>query len=236
VKPLLQRCSPSNALDDERACSEFFRVPALTERQRQVLEFIRRHHDEQGYWPSIREVQRHFRFKSTNAVVGHLRAIETKGAITRIPGQARAYRAIGHNGHGAHPAGAEEVVDLPIYGTIAAGFPDGVETGDAVGRLQVDLSTAGRSKNRNSFALRVRGESMIDAGINDGDTVVVEPRTPRDGDIVVALIDGQSTLKRFVQSDGGVPFLKSENRAFPTMHPVSELVIQGVATALVRRL
>lgn len=209
-------------------------VAALTERQKQVLDFIRRHHDEQGYWPSIREVQKHFQFRSTNAVVGHLRAIENKGAIARVPGQARAYRPVARNS--ILPAGAEEVVELPIYGSIAAGFPDGVETGDAVGRLQVDLASVGHDRNRRSFALRVRGESMVDAGIHDGDTVVVDPRSPRDGDIVVALIDGQSTLKRFMRPQGASPFLKSENRAFPAMHPVTELLIQGVATALVRRL
>jgi len=77
---------------------------------------------------------------------------------------------------------------------------------------------------------------MIDAGINDGDTVVIEARPPRDGEIVVALIDGQSTLKRFMRPKDGSPFLRSENRAFPVMHPVAELVIQGVATAVVRRL
>ena len=206
----------------------------LTKRQREILEFICRHQVEQGYWPSIRDIQRYFRFKSTNAVVGHVRALEKKGAINRIPGQARAYRPVGFVS--GRPLGGDEVVDVPVFGSIAAGYPDGVEPGDAVGRLQVDMATVSSNGGKRSFALRVRGESMIDAGINDGDTVVVDPRPPRDGDIVVALIDGQSTLKRFVKQRGGLPFLKSENSAFPTMHPISELIIQGVATALVRRL
>lgn len=207
----------------------------LTDRQREILDYIRRHQSEEGYWPSIREVQSHFNFKSTNAVVGHLRALETKGAITRVPGQARAFRAVASKA--AHPSGADAVVDLPVYGSIAAGYPDGVEAGEAVDQLQVDLGTAARSTGAmRTFALRVRGESMIDAGINDGDTVVVDPRPPRNGDVVVALIDGQSTLKRFVQPRGRAPFLQSENRDFPEMHPVNELVVQGVATALVRRL
>jgi repressor LexA len=206
----------------------------LTARQREILEFLQRHQNEQGYWPSIREIQARFRFKSTNAVFGHLKALEGKGAIARVPGQARAYRAL--------PAivppvqGVDEVTELPIYGSIAAGYPDGIESGDAVGRLQVNVATLARAGTRRTFALRVRGESMVDAGINDGDTVVVDPRPPRDGEIVVALIDGQSTLKRFIRPRKGAPFLRSENRAFPTMHPVTELVVQGVATALVRRL
>jgi len=209
-------------------------VVELTDRQREILDFICRHQREQGYWPSIREVQAQFRFKSTNAVVGHLRALETKGAIVRVPGQARAFRAAIPEMQ--RPAGADRVVELPILGSIAAGYPDGVEAGEAVGQLQVDVRTAERSTSSRTFAVRVRGESMIDAGINDGDTVVVDPRPARNGDVVVALIDGQSTLKRFVQPRGGPPFLQSENRSFPMMHPAEELIIQGVATALVRRL
>ncbi|HEX9782777.1 MAG TPA: transcriptional repressor LexA [Opitutaceae bacterium] len=206
----------------------------LTPRQQQILDFILRHHAAEGFWPSIRDVQAHFRFKSTNAVVGHLRALERKGAIVRAPGQARAYRAV--TGDAGRDADREEVVELPVFGSIAAGFPDGVESGDAVGRLQVNLGAFRRNGRRDTFALRVRGESMIDAGINDGDTVVVESRAPREGEIVVALIDGQSTLKHLVRTRENLPYLQSENRTFPSMHPLSELIVQGVATALVRRL
>jgi repressor LexA len=209
-------------------------VHGLTDRQRDILGYLQSHHGKQGYWPSIREIQSRFGFKSTNAVFGHLRALEVKGFIARVPGQARAYRALPVVV--PPPEGAGEVVELPVYGSIAAGFPDGIEPGDAVGRMQIDVATVARSRTRRTFALRVRGESMVDAGINDGDTVVVDPRPPRDGEIVVALIDGQSTLKRFVRPRRGAPFLRSENRAFPTLHPVTELVVQGVATALVRRL
>jgi repressor LexA len=98
------------------------------------------------------------------------------------------------------------------------------------------MATVARSGGNQTFALRVRGESMIDAGINDGDTVIVNPREVRNGDIVVALIDGHSTLTRFIRRSGEPPYLRSENREFPLMHPINELVIQGVATALVRRL
>lgn len=209
-------------------------MTGLTERQREILEYICRHQADQGFWPSIREIQGNFRFKSTNAVVGHLKALENKGAIVRIPGQARAYRPVGFQP--GRPKNSDTVVDLPIYGSIAAGFPDAIEAGDAVGRLQVDMGTVARSGGNQTFALRVRGESMIDAGINDGDTVIVNPREARNGDIVVALIDGQSTLKRFIHRAGEPPYLRSENKEFPLMHPINELVIQGVATAMVRRL
>lgn len=207
----------------------------LTPRQREILSFLQAHHEEEGYWPSIREIQARFRFRSTNAVVGHLRALERKEAIARVAGQARAYRPVAA-GNKPDASPGDEVVELPVFGAIAAGFPDMIESGDAVERLQVDLTTVARSGRRRTFALRVRGDSMVDAGIHDGDTVVVDPRAPRDGEIVVALIDGQSTLKRFVKPADDIPFLRSENQAFPALHPIAELVVQGVATALVRRL
>lgn len=207
----------------------------LTKRQSEVLEFIREHQVREGYWPSVREVQANFQFRSTNAVVGHLRALETKGALSRVPGQARAFRTI-RPAEGSASSGADTLVEVPVFGSIAAGYPVSVDDAAEVDRVRVDARTIAESTGRTPFALRVRGESMIDAGINDGDTVVIDPRPPRDGEIVVALIDGQSTLKRFMQPKDGAPFLQSENRAFPTMHPVSELVIQGVATSLVRRL
>jgi len=199
------------------------------------LEFIRQHQEREGYWPSVREVQAKFEFRSTNAVVGHLRALETKGALVRVPGQARAFRALPGRAKKTAPAPVEsgdKVVEIPVFGSIAAGYPVGVDDAQEVGRVKVDARTGARVP----FALRVRGESMIDAGINDGDTVVIESRPPRDGEIVVALIDGQSTLKRFIRPSNGSPYLRSENRAFPVMHPVEELIIQGVATAVVRRL
>jgi repressor LexA len=207
----------------------------LTKRQAEVLHFIRKYQGRQGYWPSVREVQQHFRFRSTNAVVGHLRALEAKGALVRVAGQARAFRTM-------EPPTVERsmpevsLVEVPVFGSIAAGFPVGVDDAAEIDRIHVDSATVAASAGRPPFALRVRGESMIDAGINDGDTVVIEARPPRDGEIVVALIDGQSTLKRFMRPKDGTPFLQSENRAFPVMHPVAELVIQGVATAVVRKL
>jgi repressor LexA len=77
---------------------------------------------------------------------------------------------------------------------------------------------------------------MVDVGIFDGDTVIIEQCPARDGDIVAALIDGETTLKRFINKPGRAPFLKAENRNFPELHPVAELVIQGVARAVVRNL
>lgn len=218
-------------LDTEPTFTDNVFMDGLTDRQREILNFVRGYAMERGYWPSFREIQKHFRFKSTNAVMGHLRALENKGAIERVPGQARTFRIVPEE-----PADALEVTELPIYGAIAAGYPDGVEQGDALGRLQVDVVTAGANRGRSNFALRVSGDSMIDAGIFDGDTVVIESRPARAGEIVVALIDGLSTLKRLVRGGDGVPYLKSENKNYPEIRPMTELVVQGVASSVVRRL
>lgn len=218
-------------------------MSTLTVRQQEILGFIRLHARSKGYWPSIREIQTHFGFKSTNAVAGHLHALQAKGVIDRVPGQARTFRLIQGSPdlqamETPPPAGAEidEVADLPLYGAIAAGYPDGVESSGVVDRIQVDMQTARNSRARGTFALRVRGDSMIDAGIFDGDVVIVEPRNARHGDIVAALIDGATTLKRLIDRPGQPAYLKAENAAYPDLHPIADLVIQGVATSVVRKL
>lgn len=210
----------------------------LTLRQQEILGFIQIYLRENGYWPSIREIQKHFDFKSTNAVMGHLRALEKKGYISRIPGQARTFRITYQGDDNQKPDGAMNVVefDVELLGQIAAGYPDGVETAGEIARIQMDEATARIHKSRRSFALKVRGDSMVDAGIYEGDVVILEPRLPNNGDIVAALIDGETTLKRFIQKGDKPPFLKAENPLYPKLYPVSELVIQGVAKAVVRSL
>lgn len=212
----------------------------LTQRQREILKFIRNYEQQNGYWPSIREIQERFDFKSTNAVMGHLRALEKKAIIGRIPGQARTFR-INHSDQSTDvmdviPGDAMEVVDIPLMGSIAAGYPDHVESAGEIGQLQVDIENAGVPGHRRIFALLVRGESMIDAEIYDGDKVIVESREPRDGDIVAALIDGETTLKRYIQKPGEPPYLKAENPDYPELYPVNELCVQGVAKAVIRNL
>ncbi|MGF1453115.1 MAG: transcriptional repressor LexA [Opitutales bacterium] len=208
-------------------------MKGLTTRQEEILSFIQGHHRREAYWPSIREIQESFGFRSTNAVIGHLRALERKGFISRVPGQARAYRM---SPAFEAPANSGDVIDVPIYGAIAAGYPDGVETAGEIGRLQLDISTSGLRSVGNAFALKVRGESMIDAGIFDGDLVIVEPGEPMNGDIVAALIDNETTLKRYIIRTGCDPYLKAENPDYPSLFPVSELFIQGIVRTVVRRL
>src|SRR5690554_474310 len=111
----------------------------LTPRQQQILQYLQDFFQREGYWPSIRDIQTHFRFRSTNAVAGHLRALEGKKAITRIPGQARTFRInqLAEDAADTIPPGTTEVIDIPVYGNIVAGYPDGVEQGDAIGRIQI---------------------------------------------------------------------------------------------------
>ena len=208
----------------------------LTLRQQEILGFIQLYARQQGTWPSIRDIMKHFGFVSTNAVMGHVRALERKGALSRVPGQARTYRINCQLNDSDIPAEALQVVELPIMGPIAAGYPDGIEPAGVVNTLQVDVETAGLRRSRRTFALKVTGESMIDAGIEDGDMVVVEQVTPKHNDIVAALIDGGTTLKRFIHLPGQAPYLKAENKNYPSLHPLHELIIQGVARSVVRSL
>lgn len=210
----------------------------LTTRQQEILTFIEHYEWRNGYWPSIREIQEQFNFKSTNAVMGHLRALEKKEAIERIPGQARTFRIHRPDVPDINeiPEDATEVVDVPVMGAIAAGYPDRVEPAGEIGRLQIDIANAGYSNRRRSFALQVNGDSMVDADIYQGDMVVVEPREPRDGDIVAALIDNETTLKRYIQKGNEPPYLKAENELYPELYPINELTVQGVAKAVVRNL
>lgn len=197
----------------------------LTERQKQLLNFLRDYQREHGVMPSTREIQRHFGFASQTAAMSHLRALEKKGVIQRHAGKARAVVFPGD-------LLRNEVMDIPLYGQIPAGLAADVEQ-DLQGCISVDINTLGVPRSARTFALKVRGESMIDAHICNGDFVILEVREPRPKDIVAALIDGETTLKRYVVRNG-MPYLKAENALFPDLIPVQELVIQGVMVALIR--
>jgi repressor LexA len=198
----------------------------LTKRQQQIIDFIERAQRETGVTPSTREIQAHFGFASQTAAINHLRALERKGAIQRLPGKARAVALVSSLNRDA-------IVDVPIYGSIAAGFAELSEQ-ENQGIVSVDVRTIGIRRGAQTFALKVRGDSMIGAQINNGDMAILEVREPKNNDIVAALIDGETTLKRLVMNRGR-PFLKAENPNFPNLIPVQELVIQGVLVALIRR-
>ncbi len=216
----------------------------LTQKQRAILDYMKAHVSEHSYWPSIRDIQAKFRFASTNAVFGHLQALERKGVLQRIPGAARAYKIAPEvipdtadvviRYEGPDDAGVP-LQSIAVMGNIAAGMPDYTESSGVLSTMQVPIPEGSRRRAPQSFALRVRGDSMIDAQIFDGDMVVIEPGQPKNGDIVAALIDNETTLKRFIRQ-GTKVYLKAENRNYPELRPVSELVIQGIAKSVMRPL
>jgi repressor LexA len=197
----------------------------LTARQQQILDFLQGQMTRTGIMPSTREIQQHFRFASQTASVNHLKALERKGAIQRRAGKARAVSL-------PSMLNREPVLDIPLYGQIAAGMPETIDQ-PPEGRLSIDAASLGVRPGVQSFALRVRGDSMIDAHIVDGDTAIFESREPKNGDIVAALIDGETTLKRYLLQNGK-PFLHAENSRYPDLIPARELVVQGVLIGLLR--
>jgi repressor LexA len=159
-----------------------------TVRQQAVLDSIRDFRADKGVMPSLREIQGHFKFASSQPV--------------------------------------------PLLGIIPAGYPsDQEQHSDRC--VSIDEDTLQLPKNARTFALEVRGDSMIDAHIVAGDVVIMELRDPTHRDIVAALIDGETTLKRFLVHKGK-PFLRAENSKYPDLIPAHELVIQGVFRALLR--
>ncbi|MDK3159587.1 transcriptional repressor LexA [Kamptonema cortianum] len=198
----------------------------MTKRQQEIYDYIQTYQMEHGFAPSQRDIQRHFGFASQTTVADHLRLMEKKGCIDRQSGCARAITL------------ATEIIrdvadrGIPLFGTIPAGMP--IENHqDHEGYLRLDLLGFKLPINHRCYGLRVRGDSMIDAHVCDGDIVIMEVRQARPNDIVAALIDGETTLKRLVIVRGQ-PCLKAENPRYKNLIPVGELVIQGVMIGLVR--
>ena len=197
----------------------------LTERQKRVLDFIQREQREKGITPSTREIQSHFRFASQTSVMQYIAVLERKGFLNRHPHKARALIT---------PVQKIRITDVPIYGQIPAGMSALTEE-MIEGHVSLDARSANISKSRGTFALRVRGDSMIGAHIVDGDIVILEDsKDVQNGNIVAALIDGETTLKRYVVEHGR-PYLKAENPRYPNLIPARELKIQGVMVSLVRK-
>ena len=178
--------------------------------------------------PTHREIAAHFGFKSLNAVSCHVEALIKKGWLTAKPGKARALQPAWPN----EPESRAIVVEIPLFGSIPAGFGDERDQ-EADGCVMVDIATIGFKPTRNTFALKVGGDSMIGRNICDSDIVLMEHgKEPRNGDIVAAFIDRKSTLKTFVKK-GNRCFLKAENPKYPNLIPAEELMIQGVFKAVI---
>lgn len=194
----------------------------LTAKQEKVLSFIRDFIGENGYPPTIREIARHFRFAGPQGVQKHLAALEKKGCLKRTRNRSRSIRL---------NEDAAGTASLPIIGTAAAGRPVLAEE-DIEGTLSFDFA----KQNRNFFCVRVRGESMIDAHIADGDLVVVRSQpSAENGDIVVAMINGEVTVKRFYKKESTITLVPENNAMQPIVIEDGDFKIIGKVIMVVRQ-
>jgi repressor LexA len=197
--------------------------PPLTRRQHQILEYYRAYSAEHGLSPTLEEVARHFGVNKVT-IFGHVAELERKGILQRSArGVSRALRVV------EKPAPRRATV-VPLLGAIAAGSP--IEALESPETLDLaDLLPRGRD----TYALRVRGDSMIEDGIHDGDVVLVERRSnARDGELVVAILPGEeATLKRVYREAGGYR-LEPANRTLQPIH-APRIEIRGVVIGVLRR-
>lgn len=198
----------------------------LTEKQEAILDYVRAVQSERGMPPSTRDIQRQFGYASQNAVMNHLRSLARKGAIEQINGRTWGLKARRVQTH---------LFTLPLYGSIPAGRPVSAEQ-EAEETIQVDPALFGlsASSRKRLWALRVSGDSMIDAHICDGDLAILEHREPRSGDIIAALVDGTGTTLKRLLLRGRAAILHPENPRYPDIVPESGLECQGVLVGLIR--
>lgn len=194
----------------------------LTERQQEILDHVKAYRQAHGLMPSLREIQAYFRLKSVATIAQHLDALEEKGMLRRDPGKARSL---------ALPQ-TRATREIPLFGTIPAGRPSANEA-QADEQVLIDPALFRLRPREEAFSLRVRGDSMEGAGILDGDLVILACREPKPRDIVGALVDGESTLKRLVFQHGK-PVLLAENPRYSPIVATEELLIQGVYVGQIR--
>ena len=197
---------------------------ALTRRQREIYDFVREFIDARGYSPSLEEIGERFGLSSVATVHKHIQHLVEKGWLRKGWNRSRSVEPIERVSSGA--------VELPLLGIVAAGAP--IESVPVEERISVPREMVGRS--RETFVLRVRGDSMIDEHIQDGDHVVVERRhEARNGETVVARIRGsETTLKKFHRR-GAKVVLEPANQALrPLEVPAAEVEIEGVVRGLLR--
>jgi len=228
-------------------------MQGLTERQQQVLHYIRQSITERGYPPTLREIGAHMGIRSTNGVNDHLRALERKGYLTREDMKSRALRprdmdgassVDGRDGRGDFPADGEpandreaDIIEIPVVGRIAAGLPILAEEHilDTV-RIDRMLVRGGRE----IFGLRVTGDSMIEAGIFSGDYIFVRKQsTAQRGDIVVALIGDEATVKYYFPEKDYIRFQPANASMAPILVRASDFkptMLLGVVVGVYRRL
>ena len=196
----------------------------LTKRQKELLDYLSAYIEQHGYAPTLEEIGRNFALGSLATVHKHLQNLERKGHIRRLPNRSRALEVTPRDGAGA-------TVQIPLLGRVAAGTP--VEPVKVPESVAVPEELLGRG---DTFALRVRGDSMVGDGILDGDVVVVESRNAvENGATVVALVRGEATLKRFFRERGRVRLMPANERLAPIVAPADEVEVRGEVVALLRR-
>lgn len=195
----------------------------LTPKQKRILDFLQSYTEDKGYPPTQREIARHFRLKSLGSIQDYLQALEQKGYLNK---SSYGHRAIQLNEGGA------EAVRLPLLGTVAAGSP--IEAIEMQERIEVPKSML---KGGENFVLYVKGESMIEDGIHDGDLVIVRRQpTAERGQTVVAMIDGEATVKNFYIQGERIE-LRPANRTLTSIwvRHGQGFQILGVVVGLMRR-
>ena len=226
-------------------------LEALTERQQEILDFISKEIQRNGYAPTIREIGEKLGIRSTNGVNDHLKALERKGYIRRQKDKSRTLRlarapavpALSAVAGGAANTDvvralmpSSNLVSVPILGRVAAGEPILAEE-QALGRVQVDSFLIGT--NKKVFALKVVGDSMIEDGIHDGDYLFVKKQSvAHPGEIVVAMIEGEATCKRYYPEGDRIRFQPANARLKPiyvTKDEFRETSILGVVVGVYRR-
>jgi repressor LexA len=198
----------------------------LTRRQKEILDYVGKHLERRGYAPTIEEIGEHFGLSSLATVHKHLTNLQDKGFIKRAANRSRALELV--------PSGmAVRAVELPLLGRVAAGSPIEAITGTETVFVPEDM--VGR---RDTYVLQVKGDSMIDEQIRDGDYVIVEDRTSvRDGEMVIALIGGESaTLKKlYREGEGRVRLQPANRRMKPIFVDQDDLRVQGVVIGVLRK-
>ena len=204
-----------------------------TEKQQKILDVIRDFTSEMGYPPSVREIGERVGLSSSSTVQSHLKTLERRGLLRRDPTKPRALvpSDLVLRSSTSPGAGGPEGVMLPVVGRVAAGVPI-----TASENLEdTFILPAGFVRRSGAFMLRVKGDSMVDAAILDGDLIVVNPRpTAENGEIVVAMIDGEATVKRFFRESGRIR-LQPENREMAPIY-ADDVTVVGRVEAVVRKL
>ena len=197
----------------------------LTKRQREILDFLNEFIEKHGYAPSLEEVGRRFGLSSLATVHKHLTNLQDKGFIKRAWNRSRSVELVPTR------VGAR-AVDLPLLGNVAAGAP--IEAVVSSETVAVPEDLVGK---RDTYALRVRGDSMIDEQIRDGDVVIVEDRKSADnGEMVIALLQGaEVTLKKFYRDNGRVRLQPANDAVQPLVVDANQVQIQGVIVGVMRK-